>query len=134
MKKDISFAPVTGVLVAIIPQDKNDLGKLWDVYIINKNLIALDNLMVTSRGYGNIKGESKKTSTLRHMIEKLEAESYAKIEPIDPAVFSLTQEYWISYYILDQIFDKKFIFPPDSILEQNLTYIDALATHGILHR
>lgn len=133
MKKDIPFEPVTGVLIAIVPQDETDLKQPWDVFIINKNLIELNTVMVTSKGYGSINGESKKTSTLRHVIEQLNQESYAKIEPIDPSVFALTNEYWVSYYILDQIFDKKFIFVPDSIQETNLTYIEALSTKGILH-
>ncbi|MEM8894795.1 MAG: hypothetical protein AAGC88_09470 [Bacteroidota bacterium] len=133
MKKDIPFEPVTGVLVAVVPQDENDLKQPWDVYIINKNLIELRTVMVTSKGYGTIDGEQKKTSVLRHVIEQLNEQSYAKIEPMDPAVFALTNEYWVSYYILDQIFDKKFIFVPDSILDQNLTYIPELNTRGILH-
>lgn len=133
MKKDIPFEPVTGVRVAIVPQDESDLMQPWDVYIINRNLIELNTVMVTSKGYGTVNGDPKKTSTLRHMIEQLHQESYAKIEPIDPSVFKLTNEYWVSYYILDQIFDKKFIFVPDSIQEGNLTYIEALNARGILH-
>ena len=133
MKKDIPFEPVTGVLVAIVPQDESDLRPPWDVYIINRNLIELNTVMVTSKGYGSLDGEHKKTSTLRHVIEQLHQESYAKIEPIDPSVFSLTNEYWVSYYIMDQIFDKKFIFVPESIQESNLTYIEALNARGILH-
>ncbi|MEQ9300687.1 MAG: hypothetical protein RIF33_19100 [Cyclobacteriaceae bacterium] len=133
MKKDIPFEPVTGVLIAIVPQNDANLKQPWDVYIINKNLIELNTVMVTSKGYGSINGENKKTSTLRHVIEQLNQESYAKIEPIDPSVFALTNEYWVSYYILDQIFDKKFIFVPESIQETNLTYIEALNAKGILH-
>ena len=88
---------------------------------------------MTSKGYDKIEGENKKTSTLRRVIEQLNQESYAKIEPIDPSVFVLTNEYWVSYYILDQIFDKKFIFVPESIQAANLTYIEALNAKGILH-
>jgi hypothetical protein len=133
MKKDIPFEPVTGVAVAIVPQDIADLKQPWDVYIINRNLIELYTVMVTSKGYGLVNGENKKTSILRHVIEQLNQESFAKIEPIDPSVFVLTNEYWVSYYILDKIFDKKFIFVPESIQERNLTYIEEINTKGILH-
>lgn len=74
-----------------------------------------------------------KTSTLRHLIQELGADSIVRIEPIDPAVFSLTNEFWVSYYILDQIFDKKFIFTPGSFDPAHLRYIPELGLEGVLH-
>lgn len=133
MKKDIDFHPVTGVKLAIAKEEVNGDAN-WAVYIINHNLIALDTVMITSKGYGLIDGEERKTSVLRHMIEQLGPESVAKIEPIDPALFALNNEYWVSYYILDQIFDKKFIFTSGSMDPGNLTYIEALGLKGVLHR
>jgi len=132
MKKDIDFSPVTGVKLAIAKED-TPTGTEWSVYIINLNLIELNTVMITSKGYGLIDGESRKTSTLRHMIQELGSQSVAKVEPIDPAVFSLTNEFWVSYYILDQIFDKKFIFTPGSFDPVNLHRIPELGLEGILH-
>lgn len=132
MKKDIDFAPVTGVEM-VIAKTSEETNEQWDVYLINKNLIELETVMVTSKGYGDLNGERKKTSTLRHLIQKLEEQSFAKIEPIDPEVFKLNNEYWVSYYILNQIFDKKFVFVPDSIKKENLQYIPELDLMGIRH-
>ena len=132
MKKDIDFSPVTGVKLAIVKEEKST-GTEWAVYIINLNLIELNTVMITSKGYGEIDGEKRQTSTLRHLIKELGAESVAKIEPIDPAVFVLTNEFWVSYYILDQIFDKKFIFTPGSFDPVNLRLIPELGLVGILH-
>lgn len=132
MKKDIDFSPVTGVKLAIAKEEKPN-GTEWAVYIINLNLIELSTVMITSRGYGLLEGEKRQTSTLRHLIEELGAESIAKVEPIDPAVFLLTNEFWVSYYILDQIFDKKFIFTPGSFDPVNLRMIPELGLEGILH-
>lgn len=132
MKKDIDFHPVTGVKLAIAKNSVN--GNIeWGVYIINLNMIELNTVMITSKGYGLIDGEEKKTSTLRHMIQELGAESIAKIEPIDPTLFTLNNEYWVSYYILDQIFDKKFIFTEGSMDPSNMTYIPELDMEGVLH-
>ena len=39
----------------------------------------------------------------------------------------------VSYYVGSKIFDKKFIFLPESIKDENLTYIKELNTKGILH-
>jgi hypothetical protein len=132
MKKDIDFSPVTGVKLAIAQEEK-PTGIEWAVYIINLNLIELNTVMITSKGYGMIEGEKRQTSTLRHMIQELGSQSIAKVEPIDPAVFALTNEFWVSYYILDQIFDKKFIFTPGSFDPVNFQMIPELGLKGVLH-
>jgi hypothetical protein len=132
MKKDIDFSPVTGVKLAIA-KTETSTGTEWSVYLINLNLIELKTVMITSKGYGILDGEKRKTSTLRHLIEELGAQSVSKIEPIDPAVFALTNEFWVSYYILDQIFDKKFIFTSGSFDPVHLRMIPEIGLEGILH-
>lgn len=105
----------------------------WGVYILNHNLISLQTLMITSKGYGFVEGTNKETSVLRHLIEELEGNAVARVESIDPKLFQLTNEFWVSYYILDQIFDKKFIFVQGSMDKTNLRYIPELEMHGVLH-
>jgi hypothetical protein len=133
MKKDIDFHPVTGVKLAIA-KEIVDGNEEWSVYIINLNLIELHTVMITSKGYGNINGEEKKTSVLRHLIQELSSESVAKVEPIDPEVFVINNEFSVSYYILDQIFDKKFIFTEGSMDPSNVRMIPELGLEGVLHR
>jgi hypothetical protein len=132
MKNDIDFHPVTGVKLAIAKKETST-GTEWAVYIINLNLIELKNVMITSKGYGEIDGEVRKTSVLRHMIDELGEQSAAKVEPIDPAVFSLNNEFWVSYYILDQIFDKKFIFTSGSFDSNFIKMIPEIGLEGVLH-
>ena len=135
MKKDILFPPVEGVSVAVAREKGEDpLQEFqWNVYILNKNNFVIRDVVVRSKGYGTLDGEKQETSTLRHHIQELDPHTHTLIEPIDPAVFHLYNEYWISYFVGKQIFDKKFIFVPDSIIEDNLIYIPDLDTHGILH-
>ncbi|SMG17386.1 hypothetical protein SAMN05661096_00952 [Marivirga sericea] len=132
MKKDIDFSTATGVELVVTKIEKEGQA-LWDVYLINKNHIELETVLITSKGYGTIEGETKETSILRHKIGKVEEQSYARIEPIQPELFQLNNEYWVSYYILNQIFDKKFVFVPDSIQKENLQYIPELDLMGIRH-
>jgi len=132
MKKDINFHPVTGVKMAIAKEDTNGVEE-WAVYIINQNLIELNTLMITSKGYGLMYGEQKVTSTLRHMIQELGPLSTARVEPIDPQLFALHNEFWVSYFILDQVFDKKFIFVKGSIDRGNLSFIPEINLYGVLH-
>ncbi len=133
MKKDISFPPVEGVSIAIA-RTRSELGEdNWNVYFINKNNFVIRDVVVRSKGYGTLNGEKQETSTLRHHIAGLDPNTFTIIEPIDPSVFHLYNEYWISYFIGNQIFDKKFIFVPDSIIEENLRLIPQLNLEGVLH-
>jgi hypothetical protein len=137
MKEDIKFDPVEGVSVAIVPEDSAavEVGKAgWLVYLLNHNRFALDNVIVSSNGYGlDAEGHIVRTSTLRHHFPEVEPQSAVPLEPIDPALFHLNNQYWVSYYRDGQIFDKKFIFVPDSIVPANLIPIGLLGREGVLH-
>lgn len=133
MKKDIEIPPVKNVTLAVT-REKNLLNQHeWKVYLINKNEYPLENTLVTSKGYGEKDGETQRTSTLRHFLETVPAQGTTLIEPIDLNVFHLNNEYWVSYYVGQQIHDKKFVFVPDSICEANLTFIKELQLEGVLH-
>jgi len=131
MKSDLFIQKVIGVEVVAIKGNDDDL---WDIVIINRNDYSIDNVLITSKGYGKINGERQITSTLRHMIEKLDSHSYAKIEPIQNKVLHLTSEYWISYYVNKEIYDKKYIFLPDCIQEKNISKIPGFNLKGVIHK
>ncbi|WP_400192514.1 hypothetical protein [Hymenobacter sp. B81] len=137
MKQDISFEPVEGVSIAVVPDEAAavEIGKPgWLVYLINYNDFALTNVIISSNGYGqDAEGHVVRTSTLRHHFEEVEAQSAVPIEPIDPALFHLNNQYWVSYYRGAQIFDKKFVFVPDSIVVENLIPLALLGREGVLH-
>ena len=105
----------------------------WHAYIININDYDLNNLLVVSKGYSSPETPKQHTSVLRHSIEVLKSNSYAVIEPLDPQVFKLFNEFWISYYYNQEMYDKRFIFTPDSISEEHLVNIEALELEGVLH-
>lgn len=137
MKEDIIFDPVEGVSVAVVPDDSaaTEEGKPgWQVYLLNHNPYPLQNVIISSNGYGtHDDGEKVRTSTLRHVFEKVAPHSAVPVEPIDPDLFHLNNQYWVSYYRGTQIFDKKFIFVPDSIVPANLIPIALLGREGVLH-
>jgi len=39
----------------------------------------------------------------------------------------------VSYYIGSQIYDKRFVFVPETICEENLVFIQELEKEGVLH-
>jgi hypothetical protein len=131
--KDIVVPEVKNVTLAIARRVTDGETPEWKVYLINNNDVSLDNTLVASKGYGEKNGEKQNTSILRHFLETVPAHSAALIEPIDPEVFHLNNEYWVSYYIGPQIFDKRFVFVPDTIREENMTFIKELDMEGVLH-
>lgn len=114
MKKDINFPKVTDVKIAV-GKTINEKGESdFYVYVINNKPAALNNVMVVSNATEEEDGGGRKTSTLRHLIEGMEAHSFAKVERIDPAVFSFYNQFWVSFYIGRELFDKKFVINPFS--------------------
>jgi hypothetical protein len=134
MKKDILFPKVEGVSVCVIQENSVDFPdqKVWNVYLINETRTILENVMVSSTGYiEQLNGEKKSSSTLRHYFKTVKARSYVKIEPIIEQVFQLNNEYWVSFYKNNSLFDKKFIFLPESIDEKYFTDIAIINQKGI---
>ena len=133
MIKDIQIPEVKNVTLAVARTKAIGESEEWKVYLINNNDFPIENTLVASKGYGEKDGEKQNTSVLRHFLETVPAHSTALIEPIDPAVFHLNNEYWVSYYIGSQIFDKRFVFVPDTICEANVSFIRELEMEGVLH-
>lgn len=132
MKKDIPENKVENVAIAVVLESADPISKEWAVYLINMKRIVITTVLVSSRGYGFKDGKEVKTSVLRHSIGDIDAHDYAKIEIIDEQVFGLTNEYLLSYYIDGQIFDKKYIFLPESIVETNMIRIPVLNKAGVM--
>ncbi len=133
MKKDIEIPRVENVTLAIA-REKNLLDHYeWKVYLINNNPFPIENTLVASKGYGEKNGELQRTSTLRHFLDMVPAQSATVIEPIDPSVFHLNNEYWVSYYVDTKIYDKKFVFVPDTICDANIILVKELQLEGVLH-
>lgn len=132
MKKDIHAPKVEGVSMAIVRQADAEGGDAWFVYLVNQTASTLENVLVSSRGYGEIDGEARRTSEMRHFLEKLEPRSWARIERIVEDVFGLNNQYWLSFYVNGVLHDKKFIFVPDSILEENFTTVPLMNERGVL--
>ena len=134
MKKDIAPPVVEDIAVAVV-QEENELAeKIWNVYLINLKKQDIEGVLSTSHGYGLHNGEEVKTSTLRHFLDVVKAKSFSKIEPIDESVFGLNNEYWVSFFQDNVMYDKKYIFLPESVREDNLTMIPVLNKKGVMIR
>lgn len=134
MIKDLPNNVVKDIAIAVALEKESSESKIWYVYLINLKNEPIENILITSKGYGEKDGVQVKTSTLRHMIPLLEANSYKLIEPIDEQTFGLNNEYWLSFYIGKEIYDKKFIFLPESIVEMNFVKLPVVNKVGVMIR
>jgi len=135
MKKDIEDPKVEDIAIAAVPEINRESGdKEWYIYLLNLKEIPISNVIISSRGYGQVKEEKVETSQLRHFVEELPPKSYAKIEPIMENLFGISNQYWVSFYIDRQIYDKKYVFLPETIQENNLTKLPLMGIKGVLLR
>jgi hypothetical protein len=129
MKKDIQIPEVTNVEMAVV-YEYNDLYKTddWNVYLINNKNIALEMVVIVSQGFS----DTKTTSLLRKKLERLPANSFAKIEFIQPELFKLNNRFQVSFFEGNKVFEKTFLFKENTVSERALNTISEIKKRGIL--
>lgn len=132
MKKDITPPVVKDVYIAIILEENKAGAKEWTAYLINNKNEILEGVLVSTRGYGKIKNEQKKTATFRHSLEEVPPKSYKKIETIPEELFALSNEFWLSFYLNKTMFDKKYIFLPESVSVFNSIKVPVIDKIGVM--
>ncbi len=129
MKKDIQIPEVTGVEIAVV-YEYNALYKTddWNIYIINNKEVDLEMIVIVSQGFS----ETKTTSLLRKKLDTLPANSFAKVEFIQPELFVLNNRFQVSFFENNQLKDKTFLFEKNTIKEEGLQMISEIKKSGIL--
>ncbi|MCH3883738.1 hypothetical protein [Tenacibaculum aquimarinum] len=129
MKKDIQIPEVKDVEVAVV-YEYNDIYKTddWNVYIINKKDIDLEMVVIVTQGFS----ETKTTSLMRKKLDVLPANSFAKIEFIQPELFKLHNRFQVTFFEGNTLYDKTFLFEKDTIKEGALRMISVIKKRGIL--
>ena len=131
MKKDIKIPEVSNVLMAVVKEyNKEFQCDDWNVYIINNKNVDLEMVLIVSKGYDEDK--LIETAVLRHKIEKLPANSFAKVELIQEELFKLTNFFNVTFFEGSSMYDKKYVFEKNTIKEGNLRMIPMLNKRGIL--
>ena len=132
MREELKGPTVENVGVAVIQQVNELNEKVYYVYLLNFREDIMEGIMITSKGFGENanSGERVETSMLRHSLEVLLPNEAAKIEPIMEEVFGLANEYWVSFWADDVMYDKKFVFLPETISEENMKLIPILGEKG----
>jgi len=132
MKKDIVLPLVEEVAVAVVKEQDENGQEAWSVYLLNLKNEPIEGVLVTSSGYGELEGEKRQTSTLRHFLDTMPAKSFSKIEPIMENVFGLNNQYWVSFYQNKILYDKKYVFLAESITPGNMITIPLIQKKGVM--
>ena len=129
MKKDIQIPEVTNVEMAVV-YEYNDLYKTddWNVYIINNKKVDLEMVVIVTQGFS----DTKITSLFRKKIDVLPANSFAKIELIQPELFKLNNRFQVTFFEGNTLYEKTFIFEENTVKESALHTIDEIKKRGIL--
>lgn len=134
MKRDIEQRKVEDIALVIAPRPYGEDEELWDTYLLNLKEEPIENVLVSSRGYGSIDGEKMRTTTLRHFFARIGPREVVQIEPIQVKLFDITNEYWVSFNYDDFMFDKKYVFVAGSINADHFIRIPILDRQGVMIR
>lgn len=117
--------------IAVIPEGTEG-ETTWTAYLLNIGSEKLETVIVNSSGYGEVEGRQVKTATLRWFFGDVEPGQACKIEEMTAEVSMITNEFWVSYYIGSEIFDKKYVFVLDTLSRDYLVHIPVLNSMGVL--
>ena len=135
MKTDIIIPIVENVFLAAVQEWSDDfMEKVWYAYLVNDSDFNLDSVMVVSKAFGTIEGEMKKTSLLRHAFVEVPAVSVVKIEMLEKSVLVLNNEFMVTFFIADKLYDRKFTFRANSITPDYVEEVPILFVDGVIVR
>ena len=135
MKSDITIPKVENVFLAAVQEWSDEfMEKVWYVHLVNDSDFDLDSVMIVSKAFGMLDGEMKKTSLLRHAFVKVPSVSVVKVELLDTNVLRLNNEFMVTYFIENTLYDKKFIFKSQSITPDYVEEVPILFVDGVIAR
>lgn len=128
MKTDIQIPIAEDVhIVGVHQWDEKHLNKDWWVYLINNQEKTLEATIVVSKGYG----QELKTSTMRHGFGTVAPKSSIKIELLQEEVLKLNNEFFLTFFQDDKLFEKKFVFESYQLNQANLIAIPLMDQKGV---
>ncbi|MGB5263359.1 MAG: hypothetical protein WBN28_07135 [Lutimonas sp.] len=128
MKKDIEIKEFTGLSLVVV-YTYNEIYKSndWLAYLLNESSLDLSMVLIVSKGYD----DERETALMRHKIEVLPAGSFAKIELLQEEVLEINNEFRVSFFAENTLFEKKFVIPKSTVKQGTLRMIKAMNKRGI---
>lgn len=128
MRKDISIPVVKDVfIVAVKEWDESFMSQHWNIYLINQSSDMLEAVFVVSSGFD----EDRKTASLRHAFTQIAPRSFVKVEYLTEEILGFTNQFMLTYFIGNTLYDKKYEFEPYSISEKNAQPLPLIENPGV---
>ncbi len=121
-------------MAAVSEWNDDFMDNVWNVYLINDGDSPLHDIMVVSKAFGTLEGEMRKTSTLRHAFVEMPAVSAVKVEMIENSVLALNNEFMVTFFIGNTLYDRKYIFRANSIGPDKVEEVPLLFKDGVIVR
>ncbi len=129
MKKDIQIPEVENIYVAAVREFNEEFrADEWNVYLINDRDTEIEMVLIVARG----ESTRKKTSVMRHKLERLPARSFAKIEFIQDEVLQLDNEYLLTFFAENKMYERTFSFKKNSVSESRVVDLPVIPKKGVL--
>ena len=129
MKKDIEIPESKGVYLAVVREKNEEFQSMeWNAYLINDRDTSIEMVLIVVQGFD----KEESTSIMRHSIKMLSAKSCAKIEFLQDEVLRLNNQFSVTYFADNKMYEKTFLFPKDSINEAALKNVEIIKKQGIL--
>ncbi len=97
MRKDIEEREILDFGIALVPEADKELGRLWDVYLVNLKETPILHVLVNVLGRGEGQDETKNTAQIRYYFPAIPPLSYQHVEVMMPDVAALSNRYWVSF-------------------------------------
>lgn len=129
MKKDIEIPKAEGVKLLAVKEFHKELGeKVWNIFLYNAGSRVMDTVMIVLRG----SSEDRQTSVMRKSLNRLEPGSYARLEFLREELLGFKNEYLITYFDQDKMYEKNFLLAPGTIKEDHIKPIEETGLSGIV--
>lgn len=131
MRKDIHIPDVEDVYLAVVQEQHLEYKTMdWNAYVVNNSDVDLEMVLIVSKGYSS----EKITPPMRHQLPLLPARSYAKVEYLQEKVLALNNEFKVTFFKDNQMFDKTYLFEKNAINTKALQNIPLMNLKGILRK
>jgi len=129
MKKDIKIPKVANVYLVIAPE-YNDLFKTndWNVYIVNDKNVDIDLVLILSKGFD----KNRETAQMKHKIDLLPTKSAVKFELMVEEVLVLDNEFKVTFFCENKLFEKTYLIPANTAKESTLRMVKTIGKRGIV--
>ena len=129
MKKDIEIPESEGIYLAAVREKNEEFQSMeWNAYLINDRETSIEMVLIRTKGFD----KEESTSIMRHSIKMLSAKSFAKIEFLQDEVLRLNNQFSVTYFADNKMYERTFLFPKNSINEAALKNLPIIKKQGVL--